>query len=359
MRGRRLFAAFAWLVSAGPAALACSFHTELPAETLADRLLFADQLLLARSDPQDPFTFEVTGALRGPAVDLDIPLLVDTRTRQVLDRDPKAAVLFGRLDPYGPVERLVLLDARMRPVVTEILARSETWLYEGDEPRARYFAGLLDDPDRTLHRLALRELDRLPYATLRETVAIAKPERLRAALWRPSEAPLLPIRVLLLGLSDAPTDRAIVSQALARAANVPGARTLGAFGVAAVEQQGADGVHHLVDLAVRPGPLGATDRELLVEALAIQRAEGAPGIAASIDRAVARMLAERPALAGAVARQFGARALYEPADAVATARRVAGLTTAADAIAIASYLSMAAATAAPFPEGPFESVEDP
>ncbi len=335
-------------------ALACAFHTELPAETLADRLLGSDQLLLARPDPANPVSFKVVGALRGPAVDLDLPVLVDVATRRRLAADPEATVIFARFDPYGPLERLALMDAQMRPVVAEILARSEDWIFNGDGPRARYFAALLDHPDDTIHRLALRELDRLPYGILRSTLRPSDPARLRAGLYDPGNLSLLPIRALLLGLSDTPASRAEIAQAIEAGSAAVGARTLGAFAVAYVEQRGEPGVQVLVDRYIAAPGAAPDARALVIEALAIHRAEGASELAGVIDAVLAAALAARPAAAGDVARLFAMRADFSQAAAVARARRQAGLTTAADAIAIASYLAMAdaAGSAAAAPSTP-------
>lgn len=328
---------------AGDPADACAFHTMLPAETVADKLLAADTVLLARPDPDDPFRFRPVEALRGVAPDALLPQLVDAQARAFFAASgaPRAA-LFVRLDAYGPWDRLALLDDRSEPVIREIVAASERWLYEGDAVRGAYFAKLLGTGDRLLDRLALRELDRLPYALLRQLAADIDPAAIPQGPGR--EPGLRAIRTLLVGLSPHPGAAAALRARLADPGSGWLGAELGALAVAVMEADGAEGVARLVDRLREDPDLAPTDRELVVEAMAIQRAEGRPELAPLIEAALAGLVQDQPELAPAVARQLGVRADFSQAAALRDAMRSGALTKAGDLIAVSSYISLATQT---------------
>ncbi|MEM7753641.1 MAG: hypothetical protein AAF230_09520, partial [Pseudomonadota bacterium] len=184
-----------WL---GQTALGCAFHGYTPDPTLVDVLYATEHAVLARLDPSRPNHYVPFETLVGPEAST-IPVAGDAGTRSRLLHAPSQTVLLARDGAYGPWLELAVLDGRFRDVVTHVLAQQSHWRWGGEAARAQHFAALVNDPNPDIERLALQELDRVPYTTLK---ALDRPELigLRQAL-ESIDDDLMPIRVLLAGLS--------------------------------------------------------------------------------------------------------------------------------------------------------------
>jgi hypothetical protein len=162
----RLLACVAALVLAAGQAAACLVCIALPERTIADRMIDAGTLVLAREDPGRPFAFAPTATLKGAAEGLPIPFLVDSATRRRLAADPGAAVLFAR-DAEGWT-RLADADAEVVEMTRAILAAATEWDAEDDHAaRFAFFADRHDHSNPTIRELALAEISRSPYALIR------------------------------------------------------------------------------------------------------------------------------------------------------------------------------------------------
>lgn len=332
------------------AALACAFHNYAPADTVVDRMLGSAQIVFARPDPADPARFVAVATLSGATGDVGIELPVDAETAARLAAHPEDSVLFARDGDYGPWLRLAYLDPDYRAVIERIAPRLEDWQMGGEAERAQIFADLLDHPNPGLHRLALTELDLLPYEVLRGLALRPSAPALAAELGRGPEAPvedgtqpldLDPIRVLLIGLSPDPQAGAVLEEGLARELSTPGSRILGAYATALIEGQGAEGADRIAALLTAGTPPAPDAAEMLVEALAIHSQSGAPALRARIGADVARALDTHPALAGAVARQFGSRYDWSQTAPLQALLRDKRLTSALEVIPVTQYLALA------------------
>ena len=204
------------LLSAEPTpARACLACIAMPTESIADKMLAADAVVLLREDPGNPFAFRVVFDLKGSAETAgSIPFLVDTATRFKLAQHPEDAVLatwsadvgWTRLDHAGP---------ELQQVARAILASADTWDADAaHDLRFEFFAALHDSPEPSVQQLALIELARIPYPQLRQMQpTIHRQEvasRLSDRLW----SDWAPIYIVLLGLSDDPKDQAFVRRAM-------------------------------------------------------------------------------------------------------------------------------------------------
>ena len=354
-RGALLAAAVAAALATGaPAARACAFHAWLPELTLVDRLLDADRIVLARPDPASPFRFaavETLPALHEAAAPPEpIPFLVDSVARRRLGTRPGESVLLAH-DPIDEVwRRLAHVTPDLRAVLDRLLAEAPGWETPMDPARFRIAAELLDHADPALRRLALRELDRAPYGTLRRLGlrpdAGALLEALRAPA--PEARPYVPIRVLLLGFSGDPRALRVLDETLRAVAQGGSAPTgLGAYVVARVEIDGPEGVDRVVGLLLggRPGPEAspATRRrdEQVLEALAIQAQAAEPEVRHRIFGTLGETLATRPDLAAPAARHFGARELWDLRPAIGRLVRERRIASVSDMFVAANYLALA------------------
>jgi hypothetical protein len=272
MRRIALLAAALALV-AGPAA-ACLVCIALPERTLADRVIEAEAVVLARPDPARPFAFAPVAALKGDAARPAIPGLVDSATRRRLAADPEAAVLFAR-DADGWT-RLADATPELRADVETILAAAPAWDAEADHAaRFAFFAERHDHPDAGVRALALAEISRAPYALIR-----TMPPRLgRAEVVRlmrdPRMAEWAPIHILFLGLSDDPEDHAFVRRAFDAASRTGGAH-LAAWATALAEIDGPPAIDRLRALYFEESGRSPEDLRAVVTAFATLADGGDP-----------------------------------------------------------------------------------
>ncbi|MEP2530065.1 hypothetical protein [Shimia sp.] len=287
-------------------AIPCGFHNYAPLPTLVDQLLGSDEIVLARSAPDNPFRFEAIEALEGPIGVSEIPYLVDSGTRRRLAIDANAAVLFARDGAYGPWQRLAFVDTPMASVLTVIMERLPAWKIGDDLGRFRFFAGLVGHPDDQIHKLALRELDQADYSILRALEVSIDPQRLLVRINDPNEAQYRAIRLLLLGLSDDARLSARLERGIQSSVSSEN-RFLGAYATALIELAGPDAVASIAANYLTDRQLSLLSREVLIEAVALHSGSQDIALERSISKAVNTAIWLDPRLAGAAARQFGAR----------------------------------------------------
>ena len=337
-------AALAGLVLlSGPDRLAaCAFHTALPEATVSQQIAGAIEIVAARPAADNPFRFEPVAVLKGPASASRPPHLVDSATRTRLARHPGEAVLFAR-EADGSWTRLLILDAATRPLVDRMIARAGAWTGPGGEAERRdTFASLLVHPDDHVRRLALRELDALPYDVLRGGTYPVAAAELLDGIADIQEMPFAPIRILLLGLDGGSAADAVIRARLVRLAASGTDLHLGAWITAAIESGGPDGVTEIERLYLgTPGRLTEAQLTQLVRALSEQSAGGDPALRAALDGALRRLVSLRPEAAPLIAQAFGANADYSQTRLVSELVAARAFTDRAGLMAAAAYITQA------------------
>ncbi|MEM6576968.1 MAG: hypothetical protein AAF678_00625 [Pseudomonadota bacterium] len=331
---------FASGMLAAPTALACAFHTYVPQPTLVDRLLNSEHVVLARNSETELFRYRALEAIKGQTEEVSIPALVDTVSRRKLSADRTARVLFARDGAYGPWQRLAYVDAGFQPVLDAIVERLPEWELGDDAGRYQFFAGLLNHPHPYIHILALRELDQADYSALRQLELDIPMERLAARLNDPAEFHLKPIRILLLGLAGREALRPALEKGVASSLRVGGG-VLGAYATAYLETHGAAGVNAISEQYLRDEQVSLEARELLLEALAIHSASGAPQTASAVQQGVAEALRRDPTLAPGVARHFGVRADWSFEAPMTDILDAEALTSVGDLLVVTQYVALA------------------
>jgi len=323
----------------------CGFHNYAPQPTLVDRLLGSDDIVLARPAPDNPFRYKAFEALEGSLGSSELPFLVDSSTRRRLALDPDAAVLFARDGSYGPWLRLAYVDAPMAPVLRTVMARLPSWAIGDDADRFGYFSTLLGHPDDRIHKLALRELDQADYSILRNLDLSIEPRRLQAGLNLPNEAEFKAIRILLLGLSDDIKLREQLENGIQYSVRSEGVH-LGAYATALIELVGTDAITNLAANYLTNQGYSLLARELLIEAIALHGGTEDRDLEASILQAINSTLWIDPGLAGAAARQFGARGNWLLKDVMQALPEEGTVLDMADNQDVAQYLALARETTA-------------
>jgi hypothetical protein len=328
-------------------AVACAFHTELPELSLSQHIAASVTLVAARPAAGDPFRFADHRLLKGTPPPDAPPQLVDAATRRWLAAAPGHAVLFAR-DANGIWSRLLLLDDTTGPLVDRMIARADAWTApEGAAELRDTFAGLLAHPDEGLRRLALRELDALPYGVLRDgTYPVAAADLLRG-IADIQDMPFAPIRILLLGLDGGSEPDAAITDRLTSLAESGADLHLGPWITAAVESGGPDGLAAVErQFLAAPELLSSLQLVEIIRALSVLSAQGDPALRAPLDRAIRRFVTLRPDAAPLIAQAFGAISDYSQ---IAVIRDAAAARPPSDRdqmMAVLAYVSRAGETSA-------------
>ncbi|NOD76200.1 hypothetical protein [Ruegeria sp. HKCCD4332] len=307
-----------------------------------DKLLRSNEIALAIpviEDPVDPLRYDPIAAIGIAREDIEIPQRVDATAIERLGKSPGAYAVFGR-EKYGAWTRLALVDGDLIPIFDHIIARLEDWRGGNDADRLAYFGAMLGHSDIRVHRLALRELDRVDYKTLKGLELTIPAASITSQWVALSDPTLLPIQILLLGLSDGREAERPLKVGLKVYSNKSGP-ALGAFATAFLEHGGPEAAFELAMGYLADETLPLENKELVAEALAIHSQSGEEEMQNVVRGAVATVLQNEPSIAAVVARQFGAREEWSQAKLLANLLKAGHLTSPEDVIAVREYMSLA------------------
>ena len=301
---RSICAAIIAAFTATPA-VPCAFHGYEPKPTLVERLINADQVVLARPGAATPFRFDVTTQLRGDAPLGALPFLVDSTTRRLMRLKPQAHVLFARDADTEVWHRLATVDAEIDPVMHDIWSALPHWQ---DDPamRATYFSKLLNHPDRRLRELALRELDLAAYGTLRELDIDVDATALRSQLDVITEMDLRAIRILLMGFAAPSADLSAFLRDRITKGVTHDSDMLGAYALSLIALEGQGGLRWLADRHLSSPHNTYNTHSAMVQALAMHFETGDSALRETIEEILSVRVLFDLDLAYVVSLQFSA-----------------------------------------------------
>lgn len=298
LRARFLATAAMVLVGLGAELPACQICLPMPTESLADKVLAAEHLVLARENPERPFTLR---AIRSLKSDGDLPpvdLFLDSSSRRRLASNESLAILCG-WTPVDEWQRLTILDPVSKPVITDILANAESWQAD-PAARLRYFADLLGHEDTRLSDLAHLEVARAPYRDLLEYADRLPREELLARLANFRRLEWHALYILFLSQSENPSDHERIRREIASAAEYRLATQTAAWATAFIEIDGPEAVAQLGEWYGDPDRRPEESKAVLA-ALAVQGREAGKALQDPIVQLMGRLLAVDPSLARDIA----------------------------------------------------------
>lgn len=323
---------------------ACAFDLTKPESTAIDWIIKAEALVLARPDPENPFSYKVVKVLRGEENNYDLPFLVHSLYRTTLTQNPEDTVLFRKTtnDSWAQV---AYVDPDFNDVLDTTLANLEPW--KDDYPISRFaiFEALQTSTNPRLRELAIRELDKAPYKMLRTLDLQFATEDLLANLWTPVGYPFQPIRVLLLGLSNDDRARKEIYGYFTRNQDRDWANNIGAFTAALIELDGIAGVEFLDRTLLSDQRQPLDKLEGVISALAVQRGAAPQDVRQTIDQVLARLVEARPQLAPVVAQQFSTFSDWSQAAPLEKLVRERRLLTTTDLMMVSVYVAQARGSA--------------
>ncbi len=293
-------AAVGWLWLLPGAAPAHPVYIALPEETVSDHLKAATAVVLARPSPENPFRYlPATWLTGGNLTGLPpIPHLVDSGTRHRLARNAEDAVVFVHRADETAWQRIGYANAAVRRMLDALISTVPDWTGGRDDPdRFTFFAERHGHPDPTVRRIAVIEMSQAPYRLIRSMTPALDRAELEALLRDPTQAPLAPLYVLMLGLVADPEAHALVRSMVARAQRLGMGSELLAWTTALIEIDGPAAVDRLASMVLGPTPVARETAEIVVAALGLHGTEGRIALRPSIARVLHEITSRDPALA--------------------------------------------------------------
>lgn len=256
-------------------AAACSFDGFPIPDSIVDKLMASNQIVLARPDPGEEFRFKIIASLEGDHGASTVPQTLSSIERDRMISHPDDAVLFARRGYFGNWRRIGYIPARHRDLFERIANRLPDWRQGKDHDRAAFFTRHAADPDPLVRTNALIELGRQQYAVLRSLEHSTSADPLLERLAVLSEHYLVPIRLQLIGLSG---DRSALStmKGLLATAVQTNDQNLRHHAVAFIELGGAGALHELSTVYLSDSDVPPDARQSVMDAIALHLREGDP-----------------------------------------------------------------------------------
>jgi hypothetical protein len=284
---------------------ACQVCIPMPVETLADRLLAADALVLAREDPARPFHYAVVEVLKGDPDEAPIDAFLPSVDRRVLAQFPQRHMLLARQEPAGGWSALGIADGDYERVVRRILEHAAQWRPKETSNRQRLaeFLPLLGHRDSRLHQLAYLEIGRAPYAEIRRIAAGVPIETVRGMLEDPMYLEWRSLAILMLAQSGHAADRARILATMDDKQRLRSTFNLAAWTTAYLAIEGANGVAQVRRWYLAQPDRSEEELQAIIKALSVAANADAtlrePVIAGYRD-----LLTTHPAMATAISRDL-------------------------------------------------------
>ena len=342
---------------------ACMVCIPFPQRSVADVLLGAEVVVLARENPEQPFSYVAVEVLKGDLQAPEIDHFVNSTTRRLLALNPDRSVVLalgGSESPGGrglwrPPSRdaspstwrsLGYASPRYESIVREILDLGPRWREKGgSSERARYFMPHLADAESPIRELAYLEVGRAPYDTIREADRFVPDGQLRAYLTNVQYLEWQPLYILLLGIDATPEDEKTIRAEMAGSARFDQTLNLSAWATALIEIDGEAAIAWLERVYLGVPDRSPTTVQEVVKALTVHGAREGAGLRDRIAESYRVLLETHPSLAGWVARDLMAWSDWRLSDALEALRRTRLPMDGATAYAIDLYVGRARASA--------------
>ncbi|MGD8236120.1 MAG: hypothetical protein PVJ65_08215 [Chromatiales bacterium] len=257
---------------------ACQVCIPMPVKTLADRLLEADALVLAREDPERPFHYVTVEVLKGEPGNTPIDAFLPSMDRRILARYPQRHMLLARVRPDGNWSALGITDAEYERFVRRILGHAGTWkpMERNNPQRLAEFAPLLGHADIRLHEAAYLEIARAPYNEIRRIATEVPIETVRGMLDEPRYLEWRSLAILMLAESQRSADRAQIRKAFEDKQRLGSLFNLAAWATAYLAIEGEDGLERIRRWYLTQPERSREELKEIVKALSVYASAVAP-----------------------------------------------------------------------------------
>lgn len=289
------------LFGLGLPSMACQICLPMPTESLADRVLAAEHLVLARENPEKPFTLRTIRPLQeGITAAPPLDLFLDSSSRRQLSLNEDLSFLCGWSAETGEWQRLVLHDAVTAPVIEAMLAHRESW-HADPSGRVRYFADYLGHENTTLADLAHIEVARAPYGQLLEFADRLPREELHGRLKDLRRMEWHALYILFLARGGNESDKQRIRDEIAGCAEFGLVTQTAAWATALIEIDGRAGIDRLAELYLGSSNRSPKEITALHAALKVHGDKGPSEPREAVISAYGTLLQKYPAIAADLA----------------------------------------------------------
>jgi hypothetical protein len=240
---------------------ACQICVPYPKTTIADLLMKADAVVMARENPEKQYFFYTVEILKGTVDEDEFEAFVNSATRRKLKQNPEDAVVFVRQNGEGAWTFITYADTHYKYFIRAIIKNAADWgRLRDSKQRINFFAEKLSDNHAIIREQAYLEVGRAPYASIKRIANTVPREQIRQFLnnWRLVEWHNL--FILMLGQSRHPDDRTYIRDKMETAARFGLTNNLSAWATAYIEAFPATGLEEISSLYFETG--GRTTQEL-------------------------------------------------------------------------------------------------
>jgi hypothetical protein len=230
----------------GRSAHACTLCVAYPKQSPADFLIDSPCVVLARENPDLPFSYTPIEVLKASQDVAPIDLLLDSKTRRLLSADPGRVVVLAREIQGTSWLSLGVADAEYITIVRRLLAFAPQWQGpQGKSQRVEFFLPLVGNQNATIRELAYLELARAPYETIKRLAPAVPRKNIEPILRDPIFIEWRPLAILLLAQSTVAADKQYIIDSFRSAERIGLTRNLAAWAAASIEVQGVDAVTYI------------------------------------------------------------------------------------------------------------------
>jgi hypothetical protein len=322
---------------------ACQVCIPMPVETLADRLLEADALVLAREDAARPFHYAAVETLKGDPGDAPIDAFLPSVDRRVLAQFPERYMLLARQEPAGGWSALGITDVDYERVVRHVLDHATTWRPMETDNRQRLdaFVPLLGHRDSRLHQLAYLEIARAPYGEIRRIAAEVPIATVRGMLDDPKYLEWRSLAILMLAQSGRPADRQRIRTTFDDKQRLGSTFNLAAWATAYLAIDGAEGAERIRHWYLERPDRSRQELQAIVTALSVA-ATADNALREPVAAGYRALLETHPGMAPEVSRDLIAWRRWDFAEQMQTIRDTLRGQDPLGAYALGLYLRLAA-----------------
>ena len=323
---------------------ACAICVPYPIKTAADYLAESETVVLARENPEKPWSYLPIETLKGQTSLSPIDNFLNSATRRMLEIYPDRGVVLAQdIKDKTKWRSLGFADEQYEKMIREVIERAPTWQLQGasNESRLTFFADYLGHENRNLHELAYLEIGRAPYGQIKQLGAKWPLEQVRALLRDPMYFEWYPLAILVLAHNGDQSDRKYIVGKFSSLERFGLTTNLSAWTTALIEIQKEAAVAEIEEQYFRSS---ARSREELIAVTAALSEHGSNGhihLRERIIQSYATLLDYHPEMAGYAAKDLLTWRRWELSDRLKKILNTTKSTDPLTAYAIRLYLAQA------------------
>lgn len=277
---------------------ACQVCVALPKKTLADKLLEAEQVILARENPEQPFHFITTEILKGSEINSPIDAFLNSHHKRQLKKYPEHAILLVKKQGSKEWVPIGITNKEFSRVVRRIISLSDDWkpMETNNRQRVFEFSQYLKSEDGRLRELAYLEIARAPYGLIKNVSASVPLPLAREVLDDSFYYEWQRLAILLLGFSNESADKARIKERIEMAHKYIFTKHLDAWLIAYIEVGRKNAIEQITTFYIKRR---ARKSDELIDVLAALTVQGndKPALRDEIITAYGELLKYYPELA--------------------------------------------------------------